>query len=249
MGVVKVEKCSKSYRRGIAAYGTLRDTLARLTKRSRRNGQLIHALDDVTIEVGAGEMLGIVGDNGAGKSTLLKIIARITPPDRGRIEVTGRLSALIEVGAGFHPELTASENVMLHGSILGLSRQSMRAAMHGIAAFAGLEDGMDTPVKFFSTGMYARLGFAVAVHAGPGVLLVDEVLSVGDIAFREKCYERIEALKHEGTAILFVSHDLPAIGGLADRALWLDHGRIEQQGAPAAVVGAYSASRTKPDPA
>ncbi len=249
MGAVDVKDCSKSYRRGIAAYGTFRDTLARIAGASKRNGTVVRALDDVTVAVEPGEMLGIVGDNGAGKSTLLKVIARITPPDQGRVEVRGRLSALIEVGAGFHPELTAAENVMLHGSILGLSRSTLRAAMREIAAFAGLEDGMDTPVKFFSTGMYARLGFAVAVHAQPGVLLVDEVLSVGDVSFREKCYERIGELKRGGTAILFVSHDLPAVSSLTDRALWLDRGRIVEQGAAERVVAAYAAGRKGVEPA
>lgn len=235
-----VQDLAKTYRRGGAAYGTLRDLLAG----SRAERRTVRALDGVDLQVDAGETLAVVGVNGAGKTTLLKVIARITPPDRGRVEVGGRLSALIEVGAGFHPELTGRENVMLHGSILGLPRRSLRQAMAAIAAFAGLEDAMDTPVKHFSTGMYARLGFAVAVHADPRVLLVDEVLSVGDEAFRARCYDRIDALMRDGTAILFVSHDLAAVERVAARALWLDAGRIRQEGPAAAVVAAYRQDAT-----
>jgi ABC-type polysaccharide/polyol phosphate transport system ATPase subunit len=199
----------------------------------------VPALDGVTLGVRAGETLGVIGDNGAGKSTLLKVVARITPPDAGRIVVRGRIASLIELGAGFHPELTGSENVLLHGSILGIPRRTLRDDLGAIAAFAGLDGAMDTPVKFFSTGMYARLGFAVAVHAAPRVLLVDEVLSVGDHEFRERCYARIREIQAAGTAILFVSHDLPVVQTLCDRVVHLARGRIEREGAPAAVVAAY----------
>ncbi len=239
---IEVGNCSKRFVRGAAAYGSLRDTLSRLVRRERAAGEPIQALDDVSLVVEPGEIVGVIGDNGAGKSTLLKVVARITPPDTGRVTVRGRLSSLIEIGAGFHPELTGRESVLLHGSILGLRRRDVRGGMGAIAAFAGLEGAMDTPVKFFSTGMYARLGFAVAVHADPRVLLVDEVLSVGDLAFREACYERIRQLQALGTAILFVSHDLPAIEGLCDRALLLASGRVTDEGPPNAVVAAYRAA-------
>jgi len=195
----------------------------------------------VSFTVAPGEMLGVIGDNGAGKSTLLKVLARITPPDRGRVEIRGRLASLIEIGAGFHPELTGRENVLLHGSILGLPRRVLHASMGSIAQFAGLDGAMDTPVKFFSTGMYARLGFAVAVHAAPRVLLVDEVLSVGDLAFRERCHERIRRIKAEGTAIVFVSHDLPAIEALCDRVIHLEAGRVRAEGPAAEIVAGYRA--------
>ena len=241
---VRVQHVAKQFVRGQPAYGSLRDTCMRLLGRApQRPTARIDALLDVSFEAPAGEILGIIGDNGAGKSTLLKILARITPPDRGRVEVRGRVSSLIEIGAGFHPELTGTENVLLHGSILGLSRRALRTALPEIAAFAGLENAMDTPVKFFSTGMYARLGFAVAVHADPGVLLVDEVLSVGDTTFRERCYERIGALRAAGTTILFVSHDLPAVSRLCDRALHLERGEVAALAPAAEVVSAYQATR------
>jgi len=233
--LLDVQGLSKTYRRGAAAYGTLRD----LVVRRPADRPIVRALDGVSLAVASGETLAVIGENGAGKTTLLKIVARITPPDDGRVQVGGRLSALIEVGAGFHPELTGRENVMLHGSILGLERRTLRAAMGEIAEFAGLPDAMDTPVKLFSTGMYARLGFAVAVHADPRVLLVDEVLSVGDEAFRARCYDRIDALTRGGTAILFVSHDLAAVERVAARAIWLHQGRVREEGAAPDVVGAY----------
>jgi lipopolysaccharide transport system ATP-binding protein len=240
---VRVSGCAKRYRRGLPAYGSLRDTLARLVTRKRPTPEVVPALDGVDLHVAPGETLGVIGDNGAGKSTLLKVVARITPPDEGRVEVRGRLSSLIELGAGFHPELTGRENVLLHGSILGLRRRDLRRSMDAVAAFAGLEGAMDTPVKFFSTGMYARLGFAVAAHADPRVLLVDEVLSVGDLEFRERCYERIGRLQAAGTAILFVSHDLPVVETLCDRVAHLERGRVVADGAPDAVVAGYRAGR------
>jgi len=239
---VAVEHCSKRFLRGAPAYGSLRDTISRVLGRQPARGEVVQALDDVDLHVDAGEIVGVVGDNGAGKSTLLKVVARITPPDRGRVVVRGRLSSLIELGAGFHPELTGRENVLLHGSILGLPRRELRASLGDIAAFAGLAGAMDTPVKHFSTGMYARLGFAVAVHADPRVLLVDEVLSVGDQDFRAACHERIRALQAGGTAILFVSHDLPAVASLCDRAIRLAAGRVFQQGEAAEVAAAYERS-------
>ncbi len=237
--LLEVRDVSKTYRRGGAAYGALRDTIAGWILRRPPDRRSVEALVDVSLAVEPGETLAVIGENGAGKTTLLKIVARITPPDVGAVVVRGRLSALIEIGAGFHPELSGRENVFLHGSILGLSRRTLRASMDAIADFAGVRDAMDTPVKHFSTGMYARLGFAVAVHAKPRVLLVDEVLSVGDEAFRAKCYARIGELTSRGTAILFVSHDLDAVTRVADRALRLHAGRIVDEGPPARVVEEY----------
>jgi lipopolysaccharide transport system ATP-binding protein len=178
----------------------------------------------------------------------LKVLARITPLDAGRLEVRGRLSALIEIGAGFHPELTGRENVLLHGSILGLSRRELRGSMEEICQFAGLDGAMDTPVKFFSTGMYARLGFAVAVFAEPRVLLVDEVLSVGDVSFREKCYDQIHRLTKTGTGILYVSHDLPTVAALCDRAIWLQTGRVCCEGPAQDVVTRYVSDEKRQSP-
>jgi len=238
---VRIENLVKRYRRGQPAYGSLRDTVMRVLRRTPAEGEIVNALDGVTLDIHPGETVGVIGDNGAGKSTLLKVVARITHPDEGRVEVRGRLSSLIELGAGFHPELTGRENVLLHGSILGIDRRALARSMDAIAAFAGLEGAMGTPVKFFSTGMYARLGFAVAVHAAPRVLLVDEVLSVGDQDFREACYDRIRKIQREGTAILFVSHDLPVIASLCDRALLIDHGRVSAEGSAGEVVARYRA--------
>ena len=235
---LRVVDCVKHYERGAPAYGSLRDSLGRLFGR-RTPRERVPALDGVSLDLARGETLGVIGDNGAGKSTLLKVIARITHPDAGRVEVNGRLSSLIELGAGFHPELTGRENVMLHGSILGLPRRTLTQSLASIADFAGLTDAMDTPVKFFSTGMYARLGFAVAVHAAPRILLIDEVLSVGDQTFRQACYDRIRKIRAEGTAILFVSHDLPVVAALCNRAVHLAAGRIRAEGPAAGVVAAY----------
>ncbi len=238
---------TKQFRRGGPAYGSLRDTLMRLLHRAPSEGTLVTAVENLDLDVRAGEIVGVVGDNGAGKSTLLKLIARITPPDAGQLTVRGRLASLIELGAGFHPELSGTENVLLHGSIQGLPRRTLRANLASIAGFAGLEEAMDTPVKFFSTGMYARLGFAVAVFAHPQVLLVDEVLSVGDQGFRQQCYDTIRKLQAGGTAILFVSHDLPTVAALCDRALCLADGRTVHTGDAASVVAAYEASPTPTD--
>ncbi len=244
MAVLEITTLSKRYRRGAPAYGSLRDTVMRLARRTPEPGEVVHALRGIDLAVEAGEIVGVIGDNGAGKSTLLKVVARITAPDEGRVAVRGRLASLIELGAGFHPELTGRENVLLHGSILGIPRRTLRPKVEAIAAYAGLEDAMDTPVKFFSTGMYARLGFAVAVHAAPRVLLVDEVLSVGDLVFRERCYESIRALQESGAGILFVSHDLPAVADLCVRAVHLHEGRIVAEGSADAVVAAYKSGRS-----
>ena len=241
-----IEEVAKTYRRGGPAYGSLRDHLAGAFCRRPRERREVKALAGVSLQIAPGETVAVIGPNGAGKTTLLKVVARITPPDAGRVEVRGRLSALIEVGAGFHPELTGRENVMLHGSILGLPRGLLRRSMDEIADFAGLGDAMDTPVKHFSTGMYARLGFAVAVHADPQVLLVDEVLSVGDAAFRRRCWDRVEALERGGTSILFVTHDLEAVQRIAARVAWLDAGRVVAVGVPAEVTSRYLATVGEP---
>ncbi|MDA1194904.1 MAG: ATP-binding cassette domain-containing protein [Planctomycetota bacterium] len=240
--MLEIQGLSKRFRRGAPAYGSLRDTVMRLVRRAPPPGTSVVALEAFDLTVEAGAITGVVGANGAGKSTLLKIIARITPPDAGRVVVRGPVASLIELGAGFHPELTAAENVLLHGSILGVARTAMRPLLGSIAAFAELEDALDTPVKFFSTGMYARLGFAVAVHVRPRLLLVDEVLSVGDLRFRQRCEEAIAALCRAGAAVLYVSHDLDSVARMCAEAVWLDGGRVRARGVVPGVLAAYRAS-------
>ena len=197
------------------------------------------ALNDVSFEVKQGEALGIVGHNGAGKTTILKLLSSITAPTRGQITIRGRLAALIEVGSGFHPELTGRENVYLHGAMLGMRRSEIARKMDGIIDFSGVEKYIDEPVKRYSSGMYVRLGFSVAAHLEPDIVLLDEVLAVGDVAFQAKCLDRIAALRKSGGTIVFVSHDLASIYRLCDRAILLDRGRVLMDDAPRAVVDMY----------
>jgi ABC-type polysaccharide/polyol phosphate transport system ATPase subunit len=197
------------------------------------------ALQDVSFEVRQGEALGIVGHNGAGKTTILKLLSSITAPTRGQITIRGRLAALIEVGSGFHPELTGRENVYLHAAMLGMRRSEIARKMDSIVAFSGVEKYIDEPVKRYSSGMYVRLGFSVAAHLEPDIVLLDEVLAVGDVAFQQKCLDRISTLRKNGGTIVFVSHDLASIYRLCDRAILLDRGRVLMDGAPRAVVDMY----------
>jgi ABC-type polysaccharide/polyol phosphate transport system ATPase subunit len=197
------------------------------------------ALRDVTFTVERGEALGIIGPNGAGKSTVLKLLSEITAPTAGEIRLHGRLSALIEVGSGFHPELTGRENVFLSGSILGMRRTEIVAKFDQIVDFADIGDFIDAPVKWFSSGMYVRLGFAIAAHLDPQILLVDEALAVGDGAFQRKCHQRIGALRDAGTTIVFISHDLHSVEQLCSRALLMQNGRVVLDGSASGVVSAY----------
>jgi len=207
----------------------------------RDNGQPeeFWALRDVSFEVTPGETVGIIGPNGAGKSTVLKLISRIIEPTSGRIEVKGRVGALLELGAGFHPDLTGRENIYLNGSILGLSRAQIQRKLDEIIAFAELERFIDVPVKHYSSGMYVRLGFSVAVHTDPEILLVDEVLAVGDQNFQHKCLERIMEIQQQGVTICFVSHDLGAVRRLCSHAIWLDDGAIRAAGDVEDTISAY----------
>jgi len=198
------------------------------------------ALRDVSFEVQPGEMLGIIGPNGAGKSTVLKLISRIIEPTSGKIEAHGRIGALLELGAGFHPELTGRENIYLNGSILGMSRAQIQSKLDEIIAFAELERFIDMPVKHYSSGMYVRLGFSVAVHTDPEILLVDEVLAVGDFAFQERCLQKIRETQKAGVTILFVTHDLQRVVELCNRAIWLNSGRVYADGKPREVVNRYT---------
>ncbi len=197
------------------------------------------ALKDVTFNVGVGEVIGIVGPNGAGKSTLLKVLSRITPPTEGHVDLHGRVSSLLEVGTGFHPELTGRENVFLNGAILGMFRAEILRKFDAIVAFAELEQFIDTPVKHYSSGMYVRLAFSVAAHLEPEILIIDEVLSVGDLHFRNRCLGRMQEIRDDGRTVLFVSHDLTSVRQLCTRALMLNGGRVVDEGTPADITRRY----------
>lgn len=235
---------SKKFRRG-ERHDSLRDLVPSMARRlmGRQpaldlDGQEFWALRDVSFEVHPGEALGIIGPNGAGKSTALKVLTRILKPTRGRSEVKGRVGALIEVAAGFHPDLTGRENIFLQGAIMGMKRAEIAGKLDQIIDFAGVADFIDTPVKRYSSGMNARLGFSIAAHLDPEVLLIDEVLSVGDRAFQERCIDRMQAFKRNGVTIVFVSHNLAAVAGLCDRAVFLKQ-ECRAAGPVADVVTAY----------
>lgn len=199
------------------------------------------ALRDINLTVAPGERVGVIGRNGAGKSTLLTILSRITEPTTGRARLYGRISALLQVGTGFHPELTGRENIFLNGAVLGMGRREIQKKFDEIVAFSEVEQFLDTPVKRYSSGMYVRLAFAVAAHLDPEILLVDEVLAVGDIAFQKKCLGRMNTVANEGRTILFVSHNMAAISRLCNRVILLDKGRIIQEGDPETIIQAYFA--------
>lgn len=241
-GTIVFDDVSKRYRLG--ALGSLRSTVAALSSRGREeNGARdFWALKDVSFRVKPGESLGLIGPNGAGKTTTLKLLSNITRPTSGRIEIGGRMSSLIELGAGFHPELSGRDNIFLNGAILGLSRREIQRKLDEIIAFSELERFIDTPVKRYSSGMYVRLGFAVAAHIEPDVLLVDEVLAVGDSAFRQKCMTRMEALRANGTTLLFVSHNMYQVRRLCQRALLLLQGKSAFLGASDSAITAYEES-------
>jgi ABC-type polysaccharide/polyol phosphate transport system ATPase subunit len=234
---LRLKDVSKRYRirrESETANGSLLQKLASLTRKED-----FWALKDVSFEVERGQALGIIGHNGAGKSTILKLLSRITVPSAGEIMINGRLSALIEVGSGFHPELTGRENIYLNGSILGMMRREIKEKIDSIVEFAELRQFIDTPVKRYSSGMYVRLGFSIAAHLNPDILLLDEVLAVGDAAFQRKCIERIKELKQGGKTIVFISHDLRAVQKLCDRVILLKRGQIEVDGNPAEVIDLY----------
>lgn len=252
---------SKRYRIGEmqAAYGTLRESLSHTVKKLTGQEPLhgheeIWALRDVSFDVSRGEVLGIIGRNGAGKSTLLKVLTRITSPTAGHAEIRGRVGSLLEVGTGFHPELTGRENIYLNGAILGMKRREIKQKLPEMVAFSGVEQFMDTPVKRYSSGMYVRLAFSVAAHFEPEILLVDEVLAVGDAEFQARCLGRMEDMGATGRTVLFVSHNMQAISQLCDRAILLEGGRIARQGPSEEIVAHYlqtsagaGSSRSWPD--
>ena len=212
---------------------------ATLLRGGRARYEDFWALDDVDLSIEPGTTFGLVGENGSGKSTLLKCVARILQPDRGTIEVAGRMSALLELGAGFHPELSGRDNVFLNGSILGMRRRDIERRFDAIVDFSGLERFIDTPVKNYSSGMYVRLGFAVAIHTDPDVLLVDEILAVGDEQFQRRCNERFADLRADGKTIVVVSHSLNAVRSLCDEVAWLEHGHLRAVGPVGKVIDRY----------
>lgn len=252
--IIRVEKISKKYRLGArrAAHSTLREAvtgaISRPLKglnrgaRSTRDHEALWALRDVTFDVQPGEVVGVIGRNGAGKSTLLKILSRITEPTAGRVSLCGRVSSLLEVGTGFHLELTGRENIFLNGAILGMKRQDIKKRFDSIVAFAEVERFIDTPVKHYSSGMHMRLAFAVAAHLEPEVLLVDEVLAVGDVEFQKKCLGKMGAAASEGRTILFVSHNLAAVSSLCTRGLVLDRGVVSYLGTQSEAIAHYLTS-------
>lgn len=248
--IIRVRGLGKQYQIGgpSTPYSTLRETIMDLARKPvralRRNGNAssIWALRDVDFEVAPGEIVGIIGRNGAGKSTLLKILSRITEPTIGRAELYGRVGSLLEVGTGFHPELSGRENIFLNGSILGMTRREIESKFDEIVAFSEVEKFVDTPVKRYSSGMYVRLAFAVAAHLQPEILIVDEVLAVGDYAFQQKCLNKMQDVSTGGRTVLFVSHNMGAISRLCQRCIVLDQGSIVAAGPTAAAVQTYMTS-------
>ena len=242
MDPVILENVSKAYRR-YAYRRRFQSLKSVLLGRDRAIGasrsQVIQALDDVSFSVPAGGTVGIIGSNGSGKSTLLKLIAGISRPTSGTVTTRGRIAALIELGAGFHPEISGRENVFINGIMLGLSKKEISRSFEEIVRFAGLEEFIDAPVKTYSSGMYMRLGFSVAVHVDPEILLIDEILAVGDEAFSHKCIERIRNFQRRGKTIVLVTHSLDMVEGLCDRAIWIDDGLMRDSGDPRRVIDAY----------
>ena len=242
---LEMDHVYKKFKKG-EIYDCLRDLIPALFGKMLK-GSTVDALgesefwatEDVSFQVNRGEALGIIGSNGAGKSTILKLLCGIMKPTTGEIRVNGKLSALIEVGAGFHGDLTGRENVFLNGTILGMKKEEINRKFDEIVEFSGLGDFIDTPVKRYSSGMYARLGFSVAAHVDPEILIVDEVLSVGDIAFQNKCMEKMRSIVNDGVAVIFVSHNVKAVAELCNRAILLDHGKILCDSASKDVVNQY----------
>lgn len=248
--VIDIQNISKRYAvHGAAPYLSLRDQLAggfgQLVS-SRKSQKEFWALEDVNFSVASGDRVGIIGRNGAGKSTLLKILSRITPPTKGRITITGRVASLLEVGTGFHPELTGRENIYFNGSILGLKKKEINEKLDEIIAFSGVEQFIDTPLKHYSSGMQLRLAFSVAAHLEPEILLIDEVLAVGDMEFQKKCMGKMESVsRNEGRTVLFVSHNMNFITSLCNKGVLLDKGRVTAEGPVSEVINSYMTSIRK----
>ncbi|MEI8365032.1 MAG: polysaccharide ABC transporter ATP-binding protein [Parachlamydiaceae bacterium] len=254
--VIEISNLSKKYNlshEGHSGYTTLVETLSGMGKKIYRrlrnplktfhadspNFEDFWALKDVSFNIEEGDRVGIIGRNGAGKSTLLKILSRITEPTLGQVKIRGRLSSLLEVGTGFHPELTGRENIFLNGAILGMTRSEIKKKFDEIVAFSEIEKFLDTPVKRFSSGMYMRLGFAIAAHLDSDLLIIDEVLAVGDMQFQQKCFKKLNELGAKGRTVLFVSHDIGSVLSLCNRGIYLDKGQVVESGDMALCVNAY----------
>lgn len=249
---ILVDHVSKRYRLGEVQHRMLREMimggLGKLWRREKRAAPTYKwALDDVSLQIKPGELVGLIGRNGAGKSTLLKVLSRITYPTKGRVDVRGRVGSLLEVGTGFHEELTGRENIYMNGSILGMRKREIDAAIDQIVHFADIGEFLDTPIKRYSSGMRMRLGFAVAAHLSTDVLFVDEVLAVGDAGFQKKCLGTMSKLGHDGRTLVFVSHNMAAIENLCQRVIWIDEGRLVQDGDAKTVIGAYLQSFSAAD--
>ena len=247
MHSIQVRGLSKRYQIGMLQHRrTFREEIIEFVRRPlgrlANETDSIWALKDVSFEVGEGEVIGIIGNNGAGKSTLLKILSKITHPTEGDIKVRGRVASLLEVGTGFHEELTGRENIYLNGSILGMRKREVDERFDAIVDFSGVEQFIDTPIKRYSSGMRLRLGFAVAAHLEPDVLIVDEVLAVGDAGFQKKCLDTLDGLRGGGRTVLFVSHNLAAVENICSRGIWLDRGRVRKDGGAKDVILAYMGS-------
>ncbi len=251
---IRIENIAKQYT--IATMNNRNDTLVDkltggLKSLFRRNGQphsgekIFWALNDVSFDVKQGEIVGIIGQNGAGKSTLLKIISQITVPTSGQAEIFGRVGSLLEVGTGFHPELSGRENIYLNGAIIGMKRAEIRRRFDAIVEFAEIGEFLDVPVKRYSSGMYVRLGFAVAVHLEPDILLVDEVLAVGDATFQKKCMDKIAEVANGGRTVLFISHNMVAVNTLCKRVIWMKGGKVVEDGSSAEIVTRYLGTSLK----
>ena len=260
--VIKVENLSKQYRLGLVGTGSLGHDLNRWWAKLRGkpdpylkvgeandrtqsgDSEYVWALKDINFEVKQGEVLGIIGRNGAGKSTLLKILSRVTAPTIGNVKIKGRIASLLEVGTGFHPELTGRENIYLNGAINGMTRAEVTQKLDEIVNFSGCERYIDTPVKRYSSGMMVRLGFAVAAHLEPEILIVDEVLAVGDAEFQKKCIGKMEDVAGHGRTVLFVSHNMSAVGNLCGKVVWIDNGKIKISGIARFVIDKYLANKS-----
>jgi ABC-2 type transport system ATP-binding protein len=235
--VLRVSHVTKTFRLHHEKASSIKQ---RLAGRKRNRYEDFLALKDVTFDVREGEVFGVIGQNGSGKSTLLKCMAGILRPNEGRVEVSKRMSALLELGAGFHPELSGRDNVFLNAAILGMGRRDIAARFDEIVEFSGLESFIDAPVKTYSTGMYVRLAFAVAINVDPQLLLIDEILAVGDVTFQQKCMEKFVDFRSEGRTIVLVTHAMTSVKDMCDRAVWLEHGKLVAEGDPAELVEAYT---------
>ena len=236
---IKIEGVSKRYTVGKQKDSSLRGSFGGLLKSAASKGEDFWALKDISFGVNKGEVIGVIGKNGAGKSTLLKVLSQITKPTEGRIEINGRVASLLEVGTGFHPELTGRENIFLNGTILGMSRKEVKAKFDEIVEFSGVEKFIDTPVKHYSSGMYVRLAFAVAAHLEPEILIIDEVLAVGDAEFQKKCLGKMKDVAEKGRTVIFVSHNMAAVEELCSKCFLLNHGELVFSGTSSETISKY----------